>query len=133
MSKINDEGSDIVVFSYSGKIIIGRLFGEETGARSSFITNGTVINDMGIKQSDLDDFYAVANPCEIVFEITKPNTGSAQLNWTLKPFFFKKLMKDTTSEMNFIFPKSEVCLSNLSSGCIDDNILQAYKELIQII
>ena len=132
MSKIKTEGNDIVVFSYAGKMIIGKLFGEEIGTRSSFVTNGTVISEMIGNEVDLDDFYAVANPCEVVFEITKPNTGSAQLNWTLKPFFFKKLMKSTTSDMNFIFPKSQVCLSNLSSEYIDDNLLQAYKELIQI-
>ena len=132
MSKIKSEGSDIVLFSYAGKMIIGKLFGEQTGTRSSFVTNGTVISQMVGVEADLDEFYAVSNPCEVIFDITKPATGSAQLNWTLKPFFYKKLMKNSTSDINFIFPKSQVSLSNLSSEHIDDNLLQAYRELIQI-
>ena len=74
----------------------------------------------------------VYNPCEIIFDISKPITGSAELTWVLKPYFYKDLIADSgVSYGAWAFPKTEVAISNIGGTTIHPNILAAYKELCE--
>lgn len=123
-----DEVTQIVLFSYYGKTMIGKVYYSGTG---KFSQSGTVVNKL-IGQ-EISDFYAIENPCEVQFIITKNATGTATLDWKLKPYFYKKLVKGSVTGIPFIFPKQHVSLSNMCQSNMDDRLINAYKEICQII
>lgn len=129
---IGTDDSDIALFSYSGNIMIGRIY-KKGSIDGLFYTNGSIIGTLiGNSEAALDNYYAIENPCQIDFVVQKTATGSASIKWNLKPFFYKKLVKSSAGAIHFAFPKTEVCLSNIASNDIDDKLLSAYKELVQI-
>jgi hypothetical protein len=93
----------------------------------------TIIGEMiGTSADALSGHYIVHNPCEVVFDISKPITGSAELTWVLKPYFYKDLIADSgVSYGAWAFPKSEVAISNLGGTTLHPNLLAAYKELCE--
>lgn len=142
MSKINlNQGCDIVLFSYAGKTMIGKLYNPvKNTVPGSIIAEGSVILTMLATNSSneveydklYDNYYIVDNPCQVQFDVVKQNTGSAKLNWKLVPFFYKKLLRGGAVSSPFAFPKETVCLSNLCEDTMDNNLIQAYKELVQM-
>lgn len=125
--------SKIILFSYAGKTMIGQIW-HQGALESGFYSSNTIIGCMiGSSMGQVtDEHYAISNPCEIQFVIQKPTTGSAKLNWKLKPYFFKKLIKTTVQDVKFAFPKTQVCLSNIEQTQMDDKLIKAYKELIKV-
>lgn len=132
---IKQTGSVIALFAYSGKTMIGRVYDLAKPSNwSAYFEPGSVIGTLvGEKSSDItSNYYAIDNPCEVEFVIERPLTGSAQLTWKLKPYFYKKLLRTTPSGIHFIFPKSQVCLSNVTENDMDEKLINAYKELVQL-
>ena len=122
---INSNGNEVILFSWAGKIMIGKIY-MATEIPSSDVSTNTVIGAMNV-----NDFYMIHNPCEIEFDIDKPASGSAQLQWKLKPYFYKNLLADSAiSYSAFAFPKNATALSNIGGTTIHPEILTAYKELV---
>lgn len=91
-------------------------------------SSGSVIGEL---IDNVSDFYIVHNPCEIQFNIETPAQGSASLNWTLKPYYYKHLIADGgVSHAAFAFKKDDVAISNIGGTTIHPDILAAYKELV---
>lgn len=91
-------------------------------------SSGSVIGEL---IDNVSDFYIVHNPCEIQFSIETPAQGSANLNWTLKPYYYKHLIADDgVHYAAFAFKKDDVVLSNIGGTTIHPDILAAYKELV---
>lgn len=133
MAKIK-QGKDIVLFVYSGKTFIGKLWNQQK-IQGGVFTEGSVIGTMiGKSPSQISEsHYAISNPCQVVFQIITPGTGSPQLKWTLKPIFYKKLHINTSSDVHFVFPKNEVCLSNVCSQNMNEELFKAYNQIVGII
>jgi hypothetical protein len=92
------------------------------------VSDGTVI---GRLIADKNQYFVIHNPCEIQYEIETPAQGSAELNWILKPYYYKHLLADDgVSYAAFAFKKEEVALSNIGGTTIHPDILAAYKELV---
>jgi hypothetical protein len=76
----------------------------------------------------------IENPCIIEFSIKKPNTGSAKMEWNLKPFYYSVLLGDTSSGTHrivFAFPKEQVALSSVGGTFIRADLISAWKELCE--
>lgn len=118
-----NKDSEIVIFSYAGKSMIGELYNPE----KITVGDNTVLGVMGVTAST---HYIVNNPCIIEFTIISPNTGSSTINWKLTPLYYRDLIGDTTvTSARFSFRKEEVALSDIANTTIDTNLLSAYKEL----
>lgn len=132
---IKQTGSVIALFAYAGKTMIGRVYNINDSTKWSSVFEegsviGTLVGNSGSKVAS--EHYVIDNPCEVEFGIERPLTGSAQLTWKLKPYFYKKLLRTTPSGIHFIFPKSQVCLSNVTENDMDEKLINAYKELVQL-
>lgn len=91
-------------------------------------SKGSIIGEL---VDDVSNFYIIHNPCEIQFSIETPAQGSANLNWTLKPYYYKHLIADDgVHYAAFAFKKDDVALSNIGGTTIHPDILSAYKELV---
>ena len=121
---ISTNGYETIMFAWAGKTMIGKVY---KTAPTADVGTGTIINTLGVS-----NYYMVYNPCEIIFDISKPITGSAELTWVLKPYFYKDLIADSgVSYGAWAFPKTEVAISNIGGTTIHPNILAAYKELCE--
>ncbi len=134
----SDVGYDIVLFAYAGKRMIGTIYNSNNNSQdveyipSSVTDRTSVIGTLVGLEKVKSDYIVISNPCEIEFSIDKPVTGSATLNWDLKPFFFKLLHTSDSSKKNqFIFPKNQVVLSNICMQMIDNNLIKAYQQICQ--
>lgn len=122
---ISANGYETILFAWSGRTMIGKIW-LESNVKQSDVSPDTIIGSMNV-----GDCYMIYNPCEIVYNLTVPPSGSAEMTWTLKPYFYKNLIADSgVSYAAFAFPKSEVALSNIGGTTIHPNILSAYKELV---
>lgn len=122
---INANGYETVLFAWAGKTMIGKIW-LESNVKTADKAPDSIIGAM-----NAENYYMIYNPCEIIFDIDTPPTGSADLLWTLKPYFYKNLIADSgVSYAAFAFPKSHVALSNIGGTSIHPNILSAYKELV---
>lgn len=127
---ISVNGYETILFAWAGKTMIGKIYKTiKTEDRAS----NTIIGEMiGPLAADLSEHYIIHNPCEVVFDISKPITGSAELTWELKPYFYKDLIADSgVSYGAWAFPKSEVAISNLGGTTLHPNLLAAYKEICE--
>ena len=120
-------GSEYVVYSYHGKTMIGKFY---KTAPTPVTAEGGVHASLGYDTN----CYFVANPAEIVFDLKIPASGSADLNWTIKPMYYHDLVASTNtnySEVIITYPKSEVSLSNIGGTVINSVLLEAYKEICE--
>lgn len=123
------KGYETIIFAWQGKSMIGKIY-TDNGVIVSDKTEGSVI---GTLVDNLSDYYIIHNPCEIQFEIETPPQGAAELNWTLKPYYYKHLLADDgVSYAAFAFKKDDVVLSNIGGTTIHPDILAAYKELVGV-
>lgn len=121
---ISTNECETIMFAWAGKTMIGKVW---KTVQTADIGAGTIIKELGVT-----NYYMVYNPCEIIFDISKPITGSAELTWVLKPYFYKDLIADSgVSYGAWAFPKTEVAISNIGGTTIHPNILAAYKELCE--
>ena len=98
---ISANGYETILFAWSGRTMIGKIW-LESNVKQSDVSPDTIIGAMNV-----GDSYVIYNPCEIVFDLTVPTSGSAELSWTLKPYFYKNLIADSgVSYAAFAFPKS---------------------------
>lgn len=121
---------ETILFAWAGKTMIGKIYKTiKTEDRAS----KTIIGEMiGTSADALSGHYIIHNPCEVVFDISKPITGSAELTWQLKPYFYKDLIADSgVSYGAWAFPKSEVAISNLGGTTLHPTLLAAYKEICE--
>ena len=120
---------ETILFAWAGKTMIGKIY---KTIKTEDMASKTIIGEMiGTGADALSGHYIVHNPCEVVFDISKPITGSAELTWQLKPYFYKDLIADSgVSYGAWAFPKSEVAISNLGGTTLHPNLLAAYKELV---
>ena len=127
---ISVNGYETILFAWAGKTMIGKI---QKTVKTEDRASKTIIGEMiGTDESSLSGHYIVHNPCEVVFDISKPITGSAELTWQLKPYFYKDLIADSgVSYGAWAFPKSEVAISNLGGTTLHPNLLAAYKELCE--
>lgn len=127
---ISVNGYETILFAWAGKTMIGKIY---KTIKTEDIASKTIIGEMiGTGADSLSGHYIVHNPCEVVFDISKPITGSAELTWQLKPYFYKDLIADSgVSYGAWAFPKSEVAISNLGGTTLHPNLLAAYKELCE--
>ena len=102
-----------IIFSWNAKTLIGE---KRESVPQEF--------DEGNK----DKYYYIAYPCVVQFEVKTPKTGTASLNWTLVPLFYKALNQGK-SQIIFEFPKSEVALSNIVGGDINAKLKSAWEEI----
>lgn len=121
---------ETILFAWAGKTMIGKIY---KTIKTEDMASKTIIGEMiGTGADALSGHYIVHNPCEVVFDISKPITGSAELTWQLKPYFYKDLIADSgVSYGAWAFPKSEVAISNLGGTTLHPNLLAAYKELCE--
>lgn len=109
--------------------MIGKIYLSDE-VPSSDTSNGSVIGEL-LGDSVSSDYFIIHNPCEIIFELNVPASGSADLSWKLKPFYYKYLYGDSAVTYSaFAFKKDSVALSNIGGTTINSNILAAYKELV---
>lgn len=121
---ISTNGYETIIFAWQGKTMIGKIW---SSVPTEDKATGTIIKEV---VGDDVDYYMIHNPCEIVFKITKPKTGSATLDWDLIPFYYKDLIADSgVSYSAFAFPKSQVSISNIGGTTIHPSLLAAYAEL----
>lgn len=127
---ISVNGYETVLFAWAGKTMIGKIY-KNSDIETYDIASKTILGDMiGTSASNYSNHYIVHNPCEVVFNISKPVTGSAELTWELKPYFYKDLIADSgVSHGAWAFPKTECALSNIGGTTIHPSLLAAYKEL----
>lgn len=121
------EQADYVVYQYNGKTFIGKFY---ISPPSEVTATGGTHASLGYTSSS----YYVKNPCEIELNLSIPSTGSADLTWTLKPFFYKELISaNETNYKSFVLtiPKALVSISNVGGDIIDSSLLSAYKELCE--
>lgn len=102
-----------IIFSWNAKTLIGEK--RETVPQE-------------FDKENKDDYYYIAYPCVVQFEVKTPKTGTASLNWTLVPLFYKALNQGK-SQIIFEFPKSEVALSNIVGGDINSKLKSAWEEI----
>jgi hypothetical protein len=122
-----DKGNETIIFAWQGKTMIGKVVIDATQLIPD-VSDGTVI---GRLIDDKNQYFVIHNPCEIQYEIETPAQGSAELNWILKPYYYKHLLADDgVSYAAFAFKKDEVALSNIGGTTIHPDILAAYKELV---
>lgn len=121
------KGYETILFAWQGRTMIGKVW-KDSAVPTSDIADGSVLKTL---VPDLSDYYIIHNPCEIQYNITTPAQGSAELNWTLKPYYYKNLLSDTgVTYASFAFYKDDVALSNIGGTTIHPDILAAYKELV---
>lgn len=130
---ISVNGYETILFAWAGKTMIGKIYKTTPANIASDIASNTIIGEMiGTSANALDEHYIIHNPCEVVFDISKPITGSAELTWELKPYFYKDLIADSgVSYGAWAFPKYEVAISNLGGTTLHPNLLAAYKEICE--
>ncbi len=112
----------IVIFSHSGKTMIGKIFFGESEI-TDFTSEESVFVALGVNT----DVYYVKNPAEIVFDLDVPASGSAQLKWEVKPLFYKDLVND--GDVCVTYPKNLVTITNLSGDKINQLIVAAYNDI----
>jgi hypothetical protein len=122
------DGSDYVVFHYSGSTYIGRF---HTSVPSQISVTGGTHDTLKYEEG----CYFVENPARVEADLTIPPSGSAELEWKITPVLFKDLVNtsaDTTySSVFFTYPKSQVAICNIGGDIIDATLLSAYKELCE--
>ena len=124
-----DKGNETIIFAWQGKTMIGKIV-KDGQQLIPDISDGTVIGEL---IEDKSQYFVIHNPCEIQYEIETPAQGSAELNWILKPYYYKHLLADDgVSYAAFAFKKEEVALSNIGGTTIHPDILSAYKELVGV-
>ena len=122
-----DKGNEIIIFAWQGKTLIGKVVIDNKQLEPD-VAEGTVIHKL---ISDKNSYFIIHNPCEIEFFIETPAQGSAELNWILKPYYYKHLIADSgVSYSPFAFKKDDVAISNIGGTTIHPDILAAYKELV---
>ena len=121
-------GSEYVIFSHCGKTMIGKFY---KNAPTVVNADGGVHKTLGVSGSN---YYYVANPAELVFNLVIPSSGSADLKWEIKPVFYPDLVASTNtnySDIIFTYPKESVALCSIGGTVINGTILDAYKELCE--
>ena len=83
-----DKGYETIIFAWQGKTMIGKVVIDKTILDSDTAT-GTVFGKLITNKTD---YFIIHNPCEIEFDIETPAQGSAELNWLLKPYYYKYLL-----------------------------------------
>ena len=106
-----------IIFSWNAKTLIGERRESDTFPQG--------FNE---ENKNKNDYYYIAYPCVVQFEVKTPKTGTASLNWTLVPLFYKGLNQGK-SQIIFEFPKSEVALSNIVGGDINSKLKSAWEEI----
>ena len=106
-----------IIFSWNAKTLIGEKREYEE-----------VPQGFEKENKKKDDYYYIAYPCVVQFEVKTPKTGTASLNWTLVPLFYKALNQGK-AQIIFEFPKSEVALSNIVGGDINSKLKSAWEEI----
>lgn len=123
------DGSDYVIYQYSGKTFIGKFYKDSASTKPSQVTvSGGTHATLGFDSN----CYYIENPAELEIELSIPSTGSAELTWKIKPAFYKELIASNNADYKtFIFtvPKSLVAISNVGGDIIDSTLLAAYEEL----
>jgi hypothetical protein len=122
------DGSDYVVFHFSGNTYIGRF---HTSVPSQVTATGGTHDSLTYDEN----CYYVENPAKVDADLTIPASGSAELNWKITPVLFRDLV-NTSADTNynsivFTYPKSQVAISNIGGDIIDATLLSAYKELCE--
>lgn len=128
--EINYTDGVYVIFYYCGKTMIGKF---TTSVPQEISNSGGVHASLDAPRTS-SNVYFVLNPAEIEFNLEIPSTGSADLNWKIKPLFYKDMIGSTNtfySNVATTFPKSEVVLTNICASAIDSILLAAYKELCE--
>ena len=124
---ISANGYETILFAWQGRTMVGKIWRDDEVLMGDK-NDGTVIGEL---IDNVSDYYIVHNPCEIQFSIETPAQGSASLNWTLKPYYYKHLIADDgVRHAAFAFKKDDVALSNIGGTTIHPDILAAYKELV---
>lgn len=138
------KGNEYIIFAYAGNTMIGRIYApikEDTNKNQiqnfppEVVSKGTIINTFidGEGSEKGTSHYMIENPCKIQFEIKKPKTGSATMNWTLTPLFYSVLLDSSsgTHKTIFAFPKQQVVISSVGGTFINDKLVSAWKELCE--
>lgn len=128
---------DYVIFSHCGKTMIGKLFPKMpkeqiTGTEAADGSKSGAIQFVMI--DDESDYYWIANPAQIEFNLDIPSSGDADLKWKITPVFFPDLVASTKSIYDTIYvsyPKASVALTNIGGTVINSVIKDAYKELCE--
>lgn len=95
-----DSVGKYIIFGYSGKTMMGKIHLDTSTT--------AFVNDSVQHVLELNDVYYIYNPAEIVFDLTIPSSGSADLNWEVKPMYFKDVLSTdvASTDVVFAFPKS---------------------------
>ena len=129
------ESGEIVIFSHCGNTMIGRLYANKPAdivGSSDEDGNATEGSIQHIMQPA--DVYWIANPAIIKWDLKIPSEGTAKLNWTIEPLYYKQLITSTDSLYNNVYvsyPKSSVALTNLHSTVLNVTLLDAYTEICE--
>lgn len=127
----------IITFAWQGKTMIGKIYA--IGNEPTTVTNANTIISSFIKTSSesgqdstkggKDDFYYIESPCIVDYEIVKPKTGSATVEWSLIPLYYKALLGETPHQITFAFPRSETVISSVGDDFLNSKLVAAWKQL----
>jgi hypothetical protein len=125
------KGNETIIFAWQGKTMIGKIITSKD--KTNYDVDTATDSIIGTLIDKIDDYYIIHNPCEIQFSIETPAQGTAELQWVLKPYYYKHLIADGgVTHSPFAFKKDDVALSNIGGTTIHPDILAAYKELVGV-